>query len=146
MRKKIAIILSVCTVVLLFMNCSNGEDEAVKGSIVFQKITFQKAIEKAKLEHKIVFIDAYATWCGPCKQLSKKTFTDKKVGDLFNAQFINVKIDVDEAEGKQFAEKFEINSIPTLLFFDQEGKLMHRIQGFYTPSELLTEAKKVVGK
>ena len=146
MKRTVLIIVGVLSLLFLFVNCNNETEEEVKGGIEFQPLTFDAAIAKGKASHKIVFIDAYATWCGPCKQLSKKTFVDKKVAELFNAKFVNVKMDVDQAEGKKFAEKFEINSIPTLLFFDENGKLLKQVKGFHTPNELIQEANSVLGK
>ena len=141
MKKITLSLIGLFVVLLLFINCNHSDNSEIKGGIEFQHLTFEKAIAKAQLENKIVFIDAYATWCGPCKELSKKTFTDKKVAQVFNASFVNVKIDVDESEGKRFAEKYEISSIPTLLFFDGKGNLLKQVKGFHTSDELLKEAK-----
>lgn len=52
--------------------------------INFQKGSWAEIKAKAKAENKFIFVDAYTTWCGPCKWLSKKVFPQKKVGDLFN--------------------------------------------------------------
>lgn len=140
MKKIVLIFAVVLTALFLFMNCNHSDNESVKGGIEFQHLSFENAISKAKAEKKVLFIDAYADWCGPCKQLTKKTFVDKKVATAFNAKFVNVKMNVDDAEGKVFAEKFAISSIPTLFFFDAEGNLLKEIKGFHTPEELLKEA------
>ena len=50
----------------------------------FEKETWSNTLAKAKAENKIVFVDAYTTWCGPCKKMDAKTFPDEKVGDFFN--------------------------------------------------------------
>ena len=56
------------------------------------------ALVKAKAENKLVFIDAYAVWCGPCKVMARDIFPLKEVGDFFNAHFVNLKLDM-EANG-----------------------------------------------
>ena len=109
MKRTVLIVAGIMSLLFLFVNCNNETEEEVKGGIAFQALTFDAAIAKGKASHKIVFIDAYATWCGPCKQLSKKTFVDKKVAELFNAKFVNVKMDADQAEGKKFAEKYLVD-------------------------------------
>ena len=47
----------------------------------------------------MIFLDAYASWCGPCKMLQKNVFTKKAVGDFYNSKFINVKMDMEKGEG-----------------------------------------------
>ena len=63
-------------------------------NIIFQAADMEVALRLAKQQHKIIFVDAYAIWCAPCKQLKATTFRDKKVACYFNARFINATIDV----------------------------------------------------
>ncbi|GAH00631.1 unnamed protein product, partial [marine sediment metagenome] len=67
--------------------------------INFNVHSFEEAIKTAKAENKLIFVDAYTTWCGPCKWMSKNVFTEGKVGDYFNESFVNVKIDMEKGEG-----------------------------------------------
>ncbi len=60
--------------------------------IVFHEGNWLSALEKAEQENKLIFLDAYTTWCGPCKMMDKQTFVDSAVGVLYNRQFINVKM------------------------------------------------------
>ena len=55
---------------------------------------WEEVMEKAVNEDKMVFVDAYTTWCGPCKKMSKQVFPDGKVGTYFNDNFINVKMNI----------------------------------------------------
>ena len=48
---------------------------------------FDKALTKAKDQEKIIFIDAYTTWCGPCKMMDREVFTDSAIGDFYNENF-----------------------------------------------------------
>ena len=68
-------------------NAQATTDEETDG-IQFFTGTWDEALEKAKEENKLIFLDAYASWCGPCKRMSKSVFTDEKVGEFFNANFI----------------------------------------------------------
>ena len=47
----------------------------------FQELTLEKALEKAKSEHKKVFVDCYTSWCGPCKMMAEKVLPLKEVGE-----------------------------------------------------------------
>ena len=60
-------------------------------SIIFeQSRSWTKAVKKAKAEKKLIFVDCYASWCGPCMRLATQVFTQDKVADFFNEHFINV--------------------------------------------------------
>ena len=74
--------------------------------IRFETSDFTQTLEKAKTENKLVFIDCYTTWCGPCKQLAKKVFPDKSAGDFFNEHYVSLKMDV-EREGKKVGRKYK---------------------------------------
>ncbi|MFM7666574.1 MAG: thioredoxin domain-containing protein [Bacteroidota bacterium] len=105
-------------------------------SFIFSQIDFEKntTLEKlkakAKKEKKLIFIDAYTTWCGPCKWISANIFTDKKVGDYYNKNFINAKFDMeDEGEGAKIGSLYKVMCFPNLLFIDSDGKMVHRTAG-----------------
>lgn len=87
------------------------------------------ALAKAKAENKLIFIDAYASWCGPCKMMSARIFPQKEVGDYFNAHFINLKLDMEAADNLQIAKKYEVKAYPTYLFLDSDGEIVHRALG-----------------
>ncbi len=101
-----------------------------------QGIAFEKeetawadVLKKAKAENKIVFVDAYTTWCGPCKVMSKNIFPQKEVGDVFNARFVNAKIDMEKGEGPEIAKKYGVRAYPTYIFVNGDGELVHRSLG-----------------
>ena len=112
--------------------------------IIFEKDNWSNILAKAKVENKIVFVDAYTTWCGPCKKMDAKTFPDEKVGDFFNKNFINIKVDVEKGDGLDIAEKYKIISYPTLFFVNCGGELVHSSFGARTPEELIELGEKVI--
>jgi thioredoxin 1 len=114
----------------------------LQGGIDFKKLTLKKAMEQADEEGKLIFIDAYTSWCGPCKQLEKTTFKSEKVGEAFNEQFINIKIDIEkDADGPEIERKYKVKAYPTLLVIDSEGKLKKSLVGFQTEKQMLSLAK-----
>ena len=98
-------------------------------------------LEKAKKENKMIFFDAYATWCGPCKQMDAETYKDKAVADYYNANFINVKYDMEKGEGPMLAGRYMVTAFPTLLFLNPEGVLAHKGVGFEVASEFVNLGK-----
>ena len=98
-------------------------------SINFEHGTFKELKEKALKEHKLIFMDAYTTWCGPCKYLAKYVFTNDTVADNYNGNFINAKFDMEKGEGLELAKQYEVSCYPTLLFIDGNGNLVHKTAG-----------------
>lgn len=94
--------------------------------IQFQDKSWDDLLAQAKKEDKIIFVDAYAVWCGPCKWMAANAFPDEAVGDFFNKQFINAKIDMEKGEGIGIAEEYAVQAYPTLLFVNGDGELVHK--------------------
>ena len=116
-----------------------GQDEKseLKG-IRFHHGTFTEALAKAEKEDKLVFMDAFTTWCGPCKRMAASVFPDQMVGEFYNANFINVKMDMEKGEGPGLAQKYGVRSYPTLLYIGADGKVVHNASGA-RPSEAFIE-------
>jgi len=112
-----------------------GDDEP-KG-IRFEHLSFEEVKAIAKRENKIIFIDAFTTWCGPCKQMDKQVFTDPIVAKFFNDRFINAKFDMEKGEGLELASKYEVRAYPTFLFLAADGELVHRGVGSRTPAKFV---------
>lgn len=110
--------------------------------------------EKAAKENKFIFVDCFTTWCGPCKYMSNTIFPQAKVGDFFNAKFINAKIQMDKTdkdneevkswyqEADRFAKDYNVRAYPTFLIFDTKGNLVHRIVGGGEADDFIAKARK----
>jgi len=118
----------------------------IKGDgIEFLQLSYEAALKLAKDSKKPLFIDCYTVWCGPCKMLSARTFTDKEVGDFFNANFINIKVEMErDSDGSELARLFDVRAYPTLLFINKQGKLIKKHLGYVSPPQLLAVAKDVI--
>lgn len=102
------------------------------------------ALGLAKQQHKLIFLDAYATWCGPCKLMQKKVFTGKKAGDYFNLNFINVSIDMEKGDGIALAKQLNISAYPSLLVINEDGKIITRNTGALNEQQLIEFGKKAI--
>ncbi|OCA72766.1 hypothetical protein BBH99_12955 [Chryseobacterium contaminans] len=109
--------------------------------INFEHGTFKEALAKAKVEKKLVFMDSYTTWCGPCKVMSKEIFPQQKVGDYINANFVSIKMDMEKGEGIELVKTYDVKAYPTLLFLDSDGKVLHRASGAGTSEDFLELAE-----
>ncbi|MCC3214898.1 thioredoxin family protein [Chryseobacterium sp. X308] len=128
--KKIAILSSIFIGVLAWAQ-----------GIKFEEGNFASILAKAKKEKKLVFIDAYASWCGPCKLMVKNIFPLQSVGDYYNSHFINAKIDMEKGEGIELAKKYNVKAFPTYLFIDGNGEAVHRTLGYVEEKDFIQFAK-----
>ncbi len=126
----------VFTLFLTHMSYSQG--------IIFFDGTWQEALDKAKTEDKLIFVDAYTKWCGPCKRMSKNVFTQKKAGDFYNSKFINVKMDMENGKNAEFVGKYPVRAYPTLLFIGGDGKIALKSVGGKKINDLIKLGKKAL--
>ncbi len=121
--------------------------EAQNRSIEFEQTKVWKQIlKKAKKEKKLIFVDCYTSWCGPCKMLSSQVFTQDAVADFFNANFVNAKYDMEkDADGVILKDKFEVKAFPTLVFVDPvTGEAVHRMVGAGKAEWLIAGGKQAM--
>ena len=105
---------------------------------------FAKALEAAKVENKLVFMDCYTSWCGPCKRMAAQEFTQEKAGEYFNPRFVSVKIDMEKGEGVELRKRYDVNAYPTLLVLNAEGELLCRHAGYLSVDKLIDFAENGV--
>lgn len=98
--------------------------------MVFFEGPWAKVLEKAKAENKNIFVDAYTDWCGPCKMMVKNVFPLPEVGAFYNRNFINYKLNMEKGDGVDFARTFQVGVYPSYLFFNAEGRMLHRTVGY----------------
>lgn len=106
--------------------------------IQFIEANWQEALIQARQQNKLIFLDAYASWCGPCKLLKKETFPDAEAGEFFNQYFINVAVNMEKGYGPALAEKYKVDAYPTLLITDANGNLLTYTKGFMQPKQLIS--------
>lgn len=111
--------------------------------IIFESGSFTEALVKARTENKLLFVDVYTSWCGPCKRMSQETFTQTKLGNYFNRNFINYKQDGEKNDGPELMKKFDITTVPTFLFLDGDGKLVLKLHGFHDAKDFLNIASNI---
>ena len=105
--------------------------------IVFIENSWKEALKQAKLQNKLLFVDAYASWCGPCKMLKLSTFRNAKAAAFYNANFVNVSIDMEKGDGPFLASDWQIQAYPTLIIFDPDGQIVLGTVGFISAKDLI---------
>ncbi len=119
---------------------------AAEPGIRFIEADWNKAVAEAKKQKKMIFVDAYTSWCGPCRMLKQNTFTDKAAGEFFNKNFINIALDMEKGDGLAFAAKYQIAAYPTLLIMDADQKSVSVSEGYLDAKQLIEFGKYVISK
>lgn len=119
--------------IILCLLCSVGFSQGIE----FFHGEWKEALEEAKKDDRLVFVDAYAQWCGPCKRMAKDVFTQEEVGDFFNTNFVNLKLDMETADGRNFGSKYPVSAYPTLLFLNSKGELVKKVTGGKQAADLI---------
>jgi thioredoxin-related protein len=118
-----------------------SQTDSSHGIDFLSNISWQEVLQKAKAEHKYIFVDCYTTWCGPCKVMEREIYPLKDVGDVYNNQFISIKLQMDRTPvdndtikkwyrvAKMMVDSYTVKAYPTFLFFDPEGEPVHKAVG-----------------
>ena len=117
---------------------------AAVAEVTFSNLTFAEALKQAKKENKLVMVDYYTTWCGWCKVLDKKTYSNKAVGEYADANMISLKIDAEKGEGVTLVRKSSIQGYPTIIFYDGDGNEVSRVVGFVDAAPFIERMKMAV--
>lgn len=118
--KNIALLL-----LLLFSGIQlNAQDLGIQ----FKPLSYEQALQKSKEENKPVFLFGYATWCHFCEYMKDSVLPLQAVGDYYNTNFVCIKMDL-EKEGKTLNQKLRAKNFPTMVFFNSNGEMLHRLSG-----------------
>ncbi len=116
---------------------SKGQ-EATNGIKFEQGLSWEQVKAKAKAENKYIFMDVFATWCGPCKQMDAEVYPDDILGAYMNDKFISVKVQMDStgkdneqvrqwyADARAISQEYNITGFPTFLFFTPDAQLIYK--------------------
>lgn len=130
--------------IIVFFFSFSGVLDLSAQEITFLEGEYDEALKQAKQEGKPVFIDFYATWCGPCKVLAQTVFTDPEIKAYYDGHFVCLRVDVDKE--KKLANKYEIMSMPTLVFLNSKGKEVKRFSGLVHKKHFLNAGQEVCGE
>jgi thioredoxin-related protein len=152
MMNKTIVLLIIYLPFLVTAQTSN-ENKTEGGIKWITGLSWEQVKQKAKQENKYIFIDAYTTWCGPCKMMDKYVYPNDTVGDFFNEHFIAVKaqMDVTAEDDKRIKEwyndataiktAYAVEAYPSFIFLSPDGKIVHKEQGYRPVQKFLAIGK-----
>jgi thioredoxin 1 len=105
---------------------------------------YKSASARAAKEKKLLMVDLYADWCGPCRMLDRTTFSNADVQAALSNDFVAVKVNIEASkENRNLAINLDTRVIPHIAFFDSDGKKLSDIFGYLPPDRFLDELRKV---
>ena len=130
-------IMRVCLVVLgiAWLTSTAAQTEETRG--VFRAATLESALKQAGIDGRLVLIDFYTTWCGPCKMLDHTTWQDPRVIDLLRTKTVAIKLDAEKEA--DLAKRYKIDAYPTVLFVKPDGTEFDRLVGYRDPAKFIEE-------
>ncbi len=117
---------------------------AVEAQVQFEKGSFEKVCRMAAERDKLLFVDLYASWCGPCRTMDRQVFPQKKVGEFFAAHFVAVKYNVDLPAGAELMQRYGRGAIPLYLVMRPDGTLLGRIEGMSSADKLIADLRRIM--
>ena len=111
--------------------------------VIFEKGTWKEVLEKANRENKIIFVDIYTSWCGPCKNVAKTVFPNAEFGAYYNEHFINFQVDAEKGEGPAFVKTYPATGYPTFYYINGKGEVLRTFTGAKNVHEFVQEGKMV---
>ncbi|WP_343746607.1 thioredoxin domain-containing protein [Chitinophaga sp.] len=102
---------------------------SAQSGIQFFKGSWKEVQEAARQQQKMIFVDVYTEWCGPCKYMDREIFTDAAVARKYATHFIAYKLDAEKGEGVELSRKYNVGAYPTFLFLNSGGYVVHKVAG-----------------
>jgi len=155
MSKRLLCLLAICLPMLLMVQDASTQLSMTdsKGIKWTEGLSWQQVKDKAKKENKYIFVDCYATWCKPCKQMDREVYTVDSVGNYLNEKFISVKLQMDVTNNdneavkswrktaKEIESAYRISVYPSYVFFAPIGEVVSKEIGYKDPGAFIQVAR-----
>ncbi|WP_316832922.1 thioredoxin family protein [Pedobacter aquatilis] len=117
--------------------------------------SWNEVLRMAKREKKNIFVDCFATWCGPCKMMDKDVYENNDVGKIINSKYISVKLQLDRSaldniytrswysDAQLIMNTYQVSVYPTMLFIAPDGRILSKLSGYLNAVEFIKHSLDV---
>ena len=111
----------------------------------FSQVNFIEVVTAADMEAAqkkaddgmlMLFVDVYASWCGPCKMMDAQVYPDEALSAYMNKHFVSIRMDGETDFGRKFAAEQQLQGYPSMYIFSDNGSRISSVVGFKPASEL----------
>ncbi len=134
-----SVIFAAIAIPLLLLAMAFASPTAVS----FVSSSWENAKSKAESESKLFFVDFDASYCASCRAMDESTYQDPALSKYIDDNVVALRLDVQDFDGVMWSQKYEVEALPTMLIFDDKGKLVKRLVGYKSAQELLKEFRAV---
>lgn len=118
--------------------------QQARDNIRIEMLDFDVALAKAQAHEKLILADMSAIWCPTCRKLDSTIFSDERVQQVIDNNFVFARIDYDTEQGQDFAQSYRVSGYPVLLILDEQGEKLTRLPLSFDPMEFIGNLNKVL--
>lgn len=135
-RKLLALVITPVFLVIMAFKPTNT-------IVSFEQTDWDNSKSKAVAEGKLYFVDFDASYCATCRNMDESTYMDERLAYYMKQNVVALRVDVQDFDGVMWSQQYEVEALPTMLIFDAKGKLVKRLVGYKSATDLVAEFDKI---
>jgi thioredoxin-related protein len=119
-------------------------------------LDIREDVAEAAKDRKRLMVYFHQDGCPYCKRLVEVNFRDPQIAGKMRRHFVSIDVDIfgdrevtwtdgQRLPEKRFAALLRIQFTPTLVFFDEKGRVVHRINGYLPPERFMAALNGAIG-
>lgn len=111
--------------------------------VQFEANSWENSKSRAMNEGKLYFVDFDASYCATCRNMDESTYMDERLANYISKNVVALRVDVQDFDGVMWSQQYEVEALPTMLVFNEQGQLVKRLVGYKSASDLIEEFSKI---
>lgn len=111
--------------------------------VKFEASSWENSKSRAISEGKLYFVDFDASYCATCRNMDESTYMDERLANYISKNVVALRVDVQDFDGVMWSQQYEIEALPTMLVFNEQGQLVKRLVGYKSASDLIEEFSQI---